>query len=100
MPCIHRGRIIARIEAGGLLMNQLRIASEVRADKVTVPRSPERSILQAKFEISNLSRLPVADQPVIGVSTVVAFLDEADVVVDAPGILQCLARAHQFRLAV
>ena len=56
--------------------------------------------LQAELKIGDLAGLAVADQPVVGVAAVVAVFDDAHIVVDGIGILQGLARAHEFRLAM
>src|ERR1035438_4069249 len=67
---------------------QLRIRRKRRFQSVPRGVAPQRRVLQTEFEIGDLPRLAVADEPVVGIAAVVPFLDDAHVVVDALGILQ------------
>src|SRR5882724_4925295 len=81
MPGIRRGRGIVWIKCR-LVFDHFGIACKVRTDKVSILGSPQRSILQAEFEISYLTGLAIADQPVVGIAAVVAFFDNPYIVVN------------------
>ncbi len=57
--------------------------AKVRTDVISIFRAPQRRVLQSQFEIRNLPGLAIADQPVVGVSAIVSFLDDPHVIVDA-----------------
>src|SRR5438552_514160 len=91
---VHGLAFISR--SGGFIAQQRGIAGEVRSHEITVLAAPHAIVLQSVFKARYLAGLAVAEQPVVGVASVVALEHDADVVINRIPILQGLARAYKF----
>src|SRR5208337_5353973 len=67
---------------------------------VAVLAPPDAMRFQSQLELRDLARLVVAQQPVVGVAAVIAVQHDANVIIDGARVLQRLAGAGEFGLAV
>src|SRR5262249_44142832 len=82
------------------VLDEVRVASEIRADEVAVLRTPQWCVLESQLEISDFIGFAIADEPVVGITAIVSFFHDADVIVDRVCILQSLARTNELRNAI
>src|SRR5262245_45934611 len=94
---VGRAGLVVRIEIG-LGLPQLFIDQEIRPDEVAVLRAAQAVLFQSQFKERDLAGLIVADQPVVGVTAVVAFEHDARVIVNRVAVLHRLAGALEFGL--
>lgn len=78
---VRRGLAVIGIKSG-LLTGKLLITCEIRSDEVTILGASHSMIPEAEFKLGDLSGFTIAEQPVVGVTTVVAAEHDPDVIVD------------------
>src|SRR6202030_756073 len=76
------------------------IDGEIGAHKISVRFALQRDIFQAQLQAGDFAFVSVSNQPVIGITAVVTFLENARRIVDGGGILHGLAGADEFGHAV
>ncbi len=93
-----RAGTLARIAGeGGLFPGQLGVHGEVRPGEIAVLLPPQVHVLQSQFEAGDFVGVAVGDEPIVGVTAIVAFPHNAGERVDGRGVLHGLARAHKLR---
>ena len=72
---------------GGLLLYQFGIAGKVRSNDGGIFRPPYPVVFQPQLELGNLVGFDIPDEPIVGISSIVACYKYLNDIVDAVGIL-------------
>src|SRR5260370_4361864 len=99
-PRVRRTLLIIWIKLWLVLFEHFWVARPVRSRKHPIFRPPQLVRFQTQFELRDFARLPVAEQPIVGVSPVVSVEHDLRVFVDRTCILQRFPRSREFWLAI